>query len=46
MFIFYYFEDVMYDFKKKGVKKDKLKKDDIKEFDRENEDGIIILFYF
>lgn len=45
MFTPYYSEDVMYDLKKKGAKKDKLKKDDIKELDRENEDGITILFY-
>ena len=36
----------MYDLKKKGGKKgEKSKKDEIKELDRENEDGITILFY-
>lgn len=45
----YYSEDVMYDIKKKnktGKKnQEKSKKDEIKELDRENEDGITILFY-
>lgn len=43
----YYSEDVMYDLKKRGGKKnqEKSKKDEIKELDRENEDGITILFY-
>ncbi|KAG0631673.1 hypothetical protein M758_1G271400 [Ceratodon purpureus] len=42
----YYSEDVMYDLKKKDRKKgEKSKKDDIKELDRQNEDGITILFY-
>lgn len=45
----YYSEDVMYDIKKKnktGKKNlEKSKKDEIKELDRENEDGITILFY-
>lgn len=47
MFTPYYSEDVMYDLKKKGGKKnhEKSKKDEIKELDRENEDGITILFY-
>jgi callose synthase len=45
----YYTEDVMYDLKKKkkkgGEEVEKSKKDEIKELDRENEDGITILFY-